>query len=55
MLFLIYNSICRYGPDLTLEWDLIFLILDKIHNLLDSYDNNLFEVLKETIITIEGS
>jgi hypothetical protein len=55
-LFPLYLLVCiRYGPDLSMEWDLVLLILDKIHDIIDSHENNLFAVLKETVITIEGN
>lgn len=37
-----------------MEWDLVLLVLDKIHAIVDSHENNLFNMLKETVITIEG-
>lgn len=39
-----------------MEWDLVLLILDKIHAIVANYtlENNLFDVLKETVINIEG-
>ena len=44
----------RYGPDLSMEWDLVLLVLNKIHAIADFHENNLFNMLKETVITIEG-